>query len=141
PAEAQVGFFGFRQKPLLATLHSPGQRAAGANRIHAIEITETRGLQYGFRLLDTAKGSEREQSLVFQPLLLSVHRFEQTLTADRARSAAVASSETGFRKSFAAQGLGVVEGRLLEIMRGQDAQTIEDRQIGDGPDTSIFVRE
>ena len=35
----------------------------------------------------------------------------------------------------------MIEGRLLKIVRRQYTKTIENRQIGDGADISIFVRE
>ena len=44
-------------------------------------------------------------------------------------------------KRLPAQGVGVVEGRLLKIARRQNPESIENRQIGDGADLSIFVGE
>src|SRR5438132_1446249 len=51
------------------------------------------------------------------------------------------ASKTGFRQSLAAQSVRIIERRLLEIVRRQYTKPIENRQIGDGADISILVRE
>src|SRR5262245_39952658 len=58
--KTQTEFFGFRQQTFLATFHGPGQRAAGANGIHPVEITEAGRLQNGTPVLDADKWSEGE---------------------------------------------------------------------------------
>ena len=51
------------------------------------------------------------------------------------------ASKTGFRQSLAAQSVRIIERGLLEIVRRQYAKPIENRQVGDGADISILVRE
>ncbi len=51
------------------------------------------------------------------------------------------AAEVVFRQSFAAQSVRIFEGRLLEIARRQSAEAIENREVGDGADLAIFVRE
>jgi hypothetical protein len=46
-----------------------------------------------------------------------------------------------FRQGFAAQGVGVIKGRLLKIARRQSAEPVKYREIGDCADLTVFVGE
>ena len=49
------------------------------------------------------------------------------------------AAEIVFGQRFSAEGVGVFEGRLLEVPGGQGAETIEDGQVGNGADAPVLV--
>src|SRR5262245_18579331 len=53
--EAQAEFLSFEQQALFAALHRPGQRAAGADRVHAVKVTELGRLKHDLRIVNAAK--------------------------------------------------------------------------------------
>jgi hypothetical protein len=53
----------------------------------------------------------------------------------------MAFGKAAFRQGLAAQRLRIIEGGALKIARGQHAEPIEDREIGDRADRAVLVRE
>ena len=53
----------------------------------------------------------------------------------------MSAAEIMLRQRLSAQGVGVVKSRLLKIARGQSAEAVKNRQIGDRADFSILVGE
>ena len=51
----------------------------------------------------------------------------------------MAAAEIIFRQAFSAQGVGMIEGRLLKVARWQSAESVEYRKIGDRADAAILV--
>src|SRR6266850_2864067 len=108
-AELQAKVFCSRQQSPLATLHRPGQGAAGADGVQAIKVTELSRSEHDLRILYAAKRSQGKKGFIFQPLFLTVQSFKQPLAADRACGAAMPAAEIIFRQRLSAQGVGVVK--------------------------------
>ena len=102
-------------------------------------VAELGGAQHHVRIVDAAQRSQGEKSFIFEALFLAIESFEEALALDRASGAAMPAAEIIFRQRLSAQGVGVVKSRLLKIARGQSAETVKNRQIGDRADLSILV--
>jgi hypothetical protein len=81
-------------------------------------IAEPRRLQHAVGIADAAQGPEREERLVFQALFAAARGGEQALALNRARRAAMTTTEVRRGERLAADRVGAVEARLPKLRVG-----------------------
>src|SRR5215204_930104 len=127
----------------LATLHRPGDRATSRDSVHSQLVAERGGAQHSVRVAHPAEGTKGEKGLVLQPhrgLRAAIQRAVVMLAANGAGGAGMLTGVVLQAQRLAGKRLRPVEVTASEIARRQQAQAIEEGDIGYGADLTILGR-